>query len=262
MRIAFPLFVCLLLSGLVQAQQKLKVLNISVDRVVADNLGYVYSIKGDQLTKYDTDGKVLQVYSDKLLGDITAVDASNPMKFLVYYRPLTRVAILDNRMSLRGRPLALDELGLDQAILACTSHSSGLWFYDNASFELIRLDQDLQRDRSTGNLVQMLRKELHPTFLFELNNWLYMHDPSIGLLVFDIYGTYYKTIPLPELEDLHLHDNKLFYRIGQELIAVDLKTQAEKRWMLDTPAIKQVLTTKTHWYLLTDNQLSICKPLP
>ena len=248
----------LICSGLAYSQERVTEFPVDATYFAVDNLGFLYVTKGDQLTKYNWEGKSIFVYSDKLLGPITAVDASNPMKLLLYYRDLTQIAFLDNQLTIRGEPVVLDEMGKEQTLLSCTSHTNGFWIYDNFSFELTRYDQELREDRSTGNLVQILRQEINPVLLFEENNWVYLFDPALGMLVFDIYGTYLKTIPLPaDVSDIHFRENQLIYRTGQTIHMQDLRTQEEKTHELPDVEFRQFLTTEKHWYLLTDDQLLV-----
>ena len=51
-----------------------------------DQYGFIYSIDKDNLIKYDSKGEILYNYSNKLLGDITQIDISNPLRPLLFYK--------------------------------------------------------------------------------------------------------------------------------------------------------------------------------
>ena len=55
-----------------------------------------------------------------------------------------------------------------------------------------------------------------PNFLIEYLNWVYLNDPANGIHVFDIFGTYFKTIPLTGLDRIQIRGNNIyFFKDGQ-----------------------------------------------
>jgi hypothetical protein len=45
----------------------------------------------------------------------------------------------------------------------------------------------------------------------EYNNKVYLNDPINGVLVFDVYGTYLKTIPIYHLNTFQVKENYMLY---------------------------------------------------
>ena len=176
-----------------------------------DNLQNIYVYRGSSLRKYDAHGTLLYNYSDKSYGSIQSVDANDPLKLLVFYKDFPEVVLLDNTLSINGSPFSPSDVGFPLTTLACTSHENGVWLYDAQNFQLIRLDVNLNVVQKTGNLAQTLEISLNPNFLMEYNNLVYMNDSAQGILVFDSYGTYYKTIPITGLTTFQVRGNDLFY---------------------------------------------------
>ncbi len=203
----------------------LKVVPVSADMLEVDNLGNAYLITGDEVVRYSKDGNANRdlSYSDKTLGTIYSLDVSQPLKLLLFYKELSQVAFLDNKLSIRGEPVALDELGYEQAALACSAFDNGMWIYDQLTFELIRLDRNLKEQFRSGNINQLVRKVVQPNFVIEANNWVYLNDPSLGILVFDSFGTYYKTLPIKNLKHFQITDPILFFDRGEGLETFHLK---------------------------------------
>ncbi|MEM9023318.1 MAG: hypothetical protein AAGB22_06235 [Bacteroidota bacterium] len=254
--IVFFLGVVMALNALAQPRL-LHEIPVEADYIVTDNLANVYVVSGDKLTKYDKDGTLKLTYSRKVLGDIVQLDASNPLKLLLYYRDLTQVVFLDNRLSPRGEPVSLEDFDREQTTLTCTSHSSGMWLYDRFGFELTRLNQDLEVERQTGNLNQILGRQLNPNYLFEANSWVYLNDPAIGVLVFDIYGTYYKTIPIKGLERFKLFDGQLYYQEGGKVFRFHLRTSDVQPVALPEGKFRMFSLAEDRLYLLTEKALKI-----
>lgn len=163
-------------------------------------------------------------FSNKNFGSITSADVTNPLRILLYYREFGRVVFLDNTLSLNGEPLALEKLGYPLAILAASSHDNGIWIYDQPTFELLRFDNNLAVTSRTGNLSQILGTELQPDFLLEKDNHVFLNNPEQGIIVFDVFGTYIKTIPVLHLKTFQVLDDEIVYFQDGQLHAWNLKT--------------------------------------
>lgn len=192
-----------------------------------DNLQNVYMFHGSSLRKYNPQGKLLFTYSDKSYGSIASVDANDPLKLLVFYKDFPEVVLLDNTLSVNGSPFSPADAGFPLTTLACASHDNGVWLYDAQNFQLVRLDVNLSVGQKTGNIAQTLGINLNPDFLMEYNNFVYLNDSAQGILVFDSYGTYYKTIPITGLTNFEVRGNDLFYVAKNRLHVFHLKTIME-----------------------------------
>lgn len=192
-----------------------------------DNLQNVYVYSGSKLRKYDDRGEMLYQHDDRSYGNITYVDVNDPMKVMVFYKDFPEIVFLDNTLSVNGSPISPSDLGYPLASLACTSHSNGLWIYDAQGFQLVRFDVNLDATEKTGNLIQALGMQINPDYLLEYNDNVYMNDSAQGILVFDQYGTYYKTIPVKGLSTFEVRGNDLFYAKGSLIHTFNLNTIME-----------------------------------
>jgi hypothetical protein len=176
-----------------------------------DNLGYVYLGIGDQVLQLNQEGDTLNQYSNKSLGEFQAIDASNPHKILVHYENNSVVAFLDNKLGERSDVLYLQEKGLEQSALVCNSYNNGIWIYDKVWLGLFRLNANLEVNLKGDNLTQVLGGALQPIKMQEDGKWLYVADPEQGIFVFDIFGAYYKRIPLTGIQDFQIEAGKMYY---------------------------------------------------
>ena len=179
--------------------------------LTTDQLGYYYEITNTEINKYTVSGKLDCSYSNNLLGVIASVDVSNPQKVLVYFRDFTKILILDNELAPTSDVIDLTDIELDETSLVCRSYNDGVWYYDPVRFELIRKDQELETTNSSGNLANSLNINIQANFLVEHNNRLYLNDPKNGVLVFDNFGGYLKTLPLYGLESFQVKDKFMIY---------------------------------------------------
>lgn len=226
-------------------------------KFTTDNLGNVYLVNGSVLEKYSADGKLLKSYSNKTLGKITSVDASNPLRVLVFYESFQQAVVLDNMFSPSVAPVMLEALGYNQVSLAAASHNNGMWIYNKLNFELIRFDQNLQLTHKAENISQQSGQNLNPVFLLEYNNRVFLNDSARGILVFDVYGSYSKTIPLTGLTDFQVANEDIIYFSSGKLKSYNMKTLAEAEIILPTTGVLYARSEKEKLYLLKQKSLEI-----
>jgi len=65
---------------------------------------------------------------------------------------------------------------------------------------------------------------IQPNFLIEHNGKLYLNSPNDGILIFDIYGSYLKTIPLKNLESFQVQYPYIFYTLNKKFYSFHLLT--------------------------------------
>lgn len=230
---------------------------VKADYFTSDNLGNIYVIKGHEISKYLPNGKLFNRYSNMLLGNITSVDAANPLKLLLFYRDFSKIQFLDNQLAENRGGISLLELGLEQSTLACTSFDNGFWVFDQISFSLIRFNQAFDKVQEARNINQNLGYEPQPNFLLESDEWLYLNNPETGILVFDIFGTYFKTIPIKGLEQFQISgENLIFFNEGK-LINYNLKTMQENEVKLPQDEIQMLRVEKEKLIILTKEKLKI-----
>ena len=225
--------------------------------ITTDNLGNSYLLDGNILNKYDADGNFLKNYSDKNSGNISFVDASSSLKVLVFNRSFQQIVFIDNMFFPTGNPISLSDLGYDQVSLACSSHNNGFWIYNLQNFELIRFDQNLQVVQQTGNIMQLTGTEINPDFITEQNNRVFLNDSTKGILVFDIYGTYNKTIPLKGLHRFQISNDEILYLKDGKLKSYNMKTLEEGELSLPSAEVLDARTEKEKLYLLKQKSLDI-----
>jgi hypothetical protein len=197
--------------------------------IYTDNLGFLYLTKDFNLYKYSSSGALLFTYSDNYLGKISSISIGEGLKILVYYKENAQMIVLDNTLSQLSEPINLNFNNLGTATLATSSVQNSFWFFEPLQGELVRTTNTINIIFRSGNLDQMLNYHINPNFMIEFNNNLYLNDPEIGVLVFDIFGTYLKTIPIMGLENFQVSENGLYFYREDHLFYYDFKNfnQAE-----------------------------------
>lgn len=186
-------------------------IKVQGDFIRSDELGNVFLVRNNKLIKYSSSGIVLHTYSNLYSGDITFVDVHDPFKILLYYEAFGQVEFLDHSLSLASSTIDLNMLDLSLASLVCSSYQGAFWVYNPVNFELLKISQGLEIIEQTGSLQQVTGYNIDPNYLLERDNFLYLNDPAIGILIFDKYGSYYKTIPVKGLTSFQVFDRKIIY---------------------------------------------------
>lgn len=179
--------------------------------IKTDGLGNIYVVHNDKISKYNATGVFQKTFSTKRYGKIEFLDATNPLKILVYFNDFQQLLFLDNQLSPSSNMISLESIGYEQAALVCSSTNNSFWLYDKQNNELIRFNQDSKLLVKTGNLKRILDIDIKPNYLLEHNGNVYLNCPSEGILVFDIYGTFAKTIPLKNLHEFNVINGNVYY---------------------------------------------------
>ena len=204
-------------------------INSKAQKCFLDPLNRSYLVRKGEVELRDEKNKVLNIYSNKLIGQEVIIDPTNPLKILLFSPDQMQLWFLDSRLAELREPINLFQKGFEQISLAATSHSNGFWLYDPVNFQLIRFDQNSEEERRSLNLGQLLRIEMFPTSLVEEGNKVYMSDPAQGVFVFDVYGNYLNRYPIKGVENLVIQNNRLFYKKGDDLLAFHLITHQEEK---------------------------------
>lgn len=223
-----------------------------------DYLGFIYLWKDDKMMKLNSDGKELFRQSFKNMGDISMVDATQSLRTLLYYRDLTQLVFLDNSLSVQGESIKLEKEGFPFVTLACASFMNNhFWIYSTDEFMVKRLDKQLNEQATSVNIALLTGKELNPDFICEAGDYLFLHDPALGILQFDLFGTYIQTIPDIKTLNFQMEDDKIMYLDNGNLMIYSLKDFSLAKLDLPIENCKQFRKWENKLFLSVEKQLSI-----
>lgn len=182
-----------------------------VDLFETDALGNLYTLRGHDLDLYGRDGAHVAHNSFSAFGRISRIDAFSSMKPMIFSRDMGQLALLDNTLSIQGSTMDLPRHGFTQATLACTGVQGRFWFFDERDMALVRVDVNLRQAAHSGRLDQLLSFTPQPTYMEEADNRLYLVDPAHGVLVFDLFGTFMRTLPIHGAHRVQVRDGSVWY---------------------------------------------------
>jgi hypothetical protein len=236
----------------------IKTIPIEAKDIQTDRLGNLYIVsKTNQLYKYGANGKLLSTLNYKYLGNITHVDATNPMEIYVFYKELNMVVFLDNNLAYRGE-MKLGDFGIGQAAAICRSFDNGIWVFDLGDMQLKKMDKNGENLQTTGNIRQYVSQPSAVLFLNDNNEKVFVNDSANGVLIFNIFGTYTKTLPIKGCTELKVINNEVYYWQAQQLKKYRLQSFDIQTFALpDAGQVLDVSIEKNRVYLLESAEVSI-----
>lgn len=236
----------------------IKSILIEAKDIQTDRLGNVFIItKTNQLYKYSADGKLLSTLNYKYLGNISSIDPTNPLEVYVFYKELNLVLFLDNNLAYRGE-MDLSDYGIGQASTVARSYDNGLWVFDLGDMQLKKMNKNGDVLQSSGNVKQFVNTSVLPNYMYDNNDRVFVNDSTIGILVFNVFTSYIKTISIKGCDDFKMIEDEIFYNKDGKLLRYNLKTFTESIFQLpDTTFTQEISIEKERLYLLKPNSVDI-----
>lgn len=159
-------------------------------RFTVDNLDNVYILNSrNQLKKLNANGDSVAVYNDvKKYGQATLIDASNPLKVLLYYRDFATVVVLDRFLNAINT-IDLRKQNIFQVNAIGQSYDNRIWVYDELNGKLKKIGDDGKVLLETADFRQLLGEAPMPQQIFDQDQYVYLYDSARAVFVFDYYGT-------------------------------------------------------------------------
>ncbi|HEX8460870.1 MAG TPA: hypothetical protein VF623_05555 [Segetibacter sp.] len=172
-----------------------------------DNLGNIYLLTAtNQVKKLNAKGDSIAVYNDvRRYGKISSIDATNPLKILVYYNDFLTVIVLDRLLNVRNT-IDLRRQNIFQVRAITTSYDNNIWLYDELDSKLKKIDDNGRLLLESTDFRQVFDSVPTPNVLYDRDGQLYLYDPAKGLFVFDYYGGKKNNFQILHLTDLQVID--------------------------------------------------------
>ncbi len=229
------------------------------NNIAIDNFGSFYAASNNAVMKFSSDGKFLFRYEEFKYGKIGMVDVNNPMKLLVFYPDFMTVMTMDRFLAPINTYNFFD-LGYQNISAVASSNDGRIWFYDNIEFKLKKIDEGGKVFRESQALNVVLEQAPNPNFMMERDNKVYMNDPNIGILVFDIFGSYEKIIPLKGLGKFQVLQGQIIYFDNHQLNAYNSFTLELKSLSLpDTVDVSLAAIEKDRLAIMKKEKLDFYK---
>lgn len=217
----FVLMQTLFIPNFVEAQVEIKI-NTKSDIIEADQQGNIYIVYETELKKYNKVGKLIYSYTNNLLGNISCVDASNPLSILVFFEENNSIVFLNKQLAEISEPLQIDDLLNAQATLASNSTENGFWIFDKISETIMQYNRNNITNKKSENLTKYLNGD-KALFLSEQYGYVYLQT-SKQILCFDSFGNFLNTNRLSSKNKIYIINNKYCFFEFPNIKFVNMQT--------------------------------------
>lgn len=235
---------------------------IMVHTAVTDQLGNLYFAKySNEIIKQDPSGKQIGYFSNNRLGQIGMIDATSPLKVLVFYPSFNTGVVLDRRLLETGQ-FNLIDMGFGEIDLVAFSRDGTLWIFDDHEQRIFKVNQQGQRLRTGDDLRLVFNERLQPVRMIEAGESVYLSVPGRGVLIFDLFGQYKSQMLYPEIHDFQIIEDKtLVFEKEDQLVVVHLDSGEEERYKLSS-ALRdgRVLLTNQNVLQITASEIRRLPP--
>jgi hypothetical protein len=225
-----------------------------------DNLDNVYILNSaDQLKKYNATGDSVAIFNNvKKYGKLATVDASNPLKLLLYYKNFSTIVVLDRLLSIRNS-IDLRKQNIYEVNAIAQSYDNNIWIYDEANSKLKKIDDQGKTLLETADFRQLFGDAPHIVKIFDQDGFVYLYDPSQLVYVFDYYGALRNKILITGWNDFKVTGKYIFGTMDNMLYRYNIQTFRldEERLPVFLKNAKQVNFTSARLYALQRDELLI-----
>ena len=206
-----------------------------------DNLGNLYVLTTDnQLKKFNVRGDSMGVFNDvKRYGKLTEINASNPLRTIIYYKDYRTVLVLDRLLN-KVNTIDLRKLNIFQVKAVAPAYDNSIWVFDEQESKLKKVGEDGKLLSETPDLRLVLDEAPLPEKIFDQNGFVYLYDPARGIFIFDYYGALKNKIALIDWKDLQVLGNNIVGIKGDKIMSYKTGTLE----INETPVPKFIINAK------------------
>lgn len=223
-----------------------EILFASVDRV-----GELYLITtGDQIQKFDTNGKLLSVYRK---GPVpTLFEPRDGSRLFAFYRKDRDIRYLSPSFE-TDAILRIDSAFVIDPWLACSSGDHDVWILDAADRTLKKISPRTSAMPVDVKFPEALSIDFSDIdFMREYQGFLFLLERKKGIHVFNGIGRWIKTVPAPSLPYFNFLGEELYYPAANKLVFVNLFSGEQRQMPISKP-FKTALATDERLFLIQKN---------
>jgi hypothetical protein len=249
------LFCSLLLlatTGFAQQDSVLKIsllrtIKIEAESFMPDNLGNLYVVtKANQLKKINEKGDSLGIFNElRRYGKLHSIDASNPLKVLLFYKDFTTVVVLDRFLNIR-QVTDLRKKQMPQVSAIAQSYDNNIWIFDELDSKLKKISDDGMLIGETIDFRQLFDTLPLPAQMTDRDGFVYLYDKRMGMYVFDYYGALKNNYPIEGWNNFFVQARVMIGLDTRFVYRVEPASLLFKKWNLPAALVNSLGLQVTH----------------
>jgi hypothetical protein len=176
-----------------------------------DNLENIYLVNStDQLKKINANGDSAGVFNNvRKYGKLFSIDATNPLKLLLYYKNFSTIVVLDRFLNVRNT-INLVKKNIFKVKAIATSYDNNIWLFDEGDSKLKKVDENGDVLMETVDFRNIFDTVPSPIHIADQDGFLYLYDPERGFYVFDYYGALKNNLPFLQWKNTNVIGKNLY----------------------------------------------------
>jgi hypothetical protein len=226
-----------------------------------DNLGNIYLVTANnQIKKMNANFDSVAVFNDvRRFGKISLIDASNPLKILVYYKDFATIVVLDRFLDMRNS-IDLRSQNILQVKTIAQSYDN-IWLFDELNASIKKVDENGKVLLTSADFRMLFDEVPNPSTIIDANGQLYLYNTKNGWLVFDYYGALKNKYAIINWQDVQVINNTLTGRTEKQLVISRPQTLSITNYNTNFNISKalKILHNRDFTYVLTTEGIDIYK---
>lgn len=226
----------------------------------ADPLGNYYLLdEQNQLKKLNPRGDSMGVFNEvRRYGKLSSIDASNPLKVLLYYRNFSTIVVLDRFMGVVNT-IDLRKAGVFRVKAIAQSYDNQIWVFDEQENKLKKVDESGNTLTASVDFRMLFDEVPTPTQIIDQEGFVYLYDPAKGVYVFDIYGAFKTKLSYPALNAFSVIGKTIMGISEAKLLFYTMGTLSEKNVSLpaELDGKEKTVIRPGKYYVLKEGEIRL-----
>lgn len=182
-----------------------------------DNLDNIYLLSNtNQLKKITPDNDSVVFNDVRKYGILFSIDATNPLKILLYYKNFSTIVVLDRFLNIRNT-INLRKLNIFKVKTIAASYDNNIWLFDEGDAKLKKIDDNGDVLLETVDFRNLFDTIPSPIQIVDRDRFIYLYDTTKGFYSFDYYGTFKNRLPFLYWSNIEVIGNTLYGLSGSSL---------------------------------------------
>lgn len=191
--------------------KKSSFINGSFTDFTVDILGNFYLITPQSnLKKISPSGDSIANYNNiRLFGKPSSVNATNPLKILLYFQPYATVVVLDRFLN-RRNTIDLRKHDIFTVRAISPSYDNNIWVFDEQANKLKKIGDNGNTLLETPDFRMLFDSVPSPVSIIDRDGFVYLYDPEKGIYIFDYYGAFKSNLRFLKWKDFEVIGKNIY----------------------------------------------------
>ncbi|MCF0206437.1 MAG: hypothetical protein HUK15_03315, partial [Bacteroidales bacterium] len=228
--------------------------DISAEKLYVDKTGNIYTLANNVISKYDEKMDFVCRYDNYSAGSISMLDVSNPFKLLAFVSEFNKLMYLDNNLTELRSPINLDDAGLYNVPVVCSSSFGGFWIFDSQNSCVKRVAMDLTTTQNGTSLYNVLN-DSEILQMLESVSYIFLLTSQGDILILDKFGNFIRTLDFDsEVASFCVDNDILYYSLSGAIHAYNISVDSSAV-IAELPSVKAFGVRHDLLYCLYDKEL-------